>query len=168
MLFTVFDFKTDDVFCTSPRKILKATYNNIEYRCSMLLSNDSLDGFCDKHKVKHGKQSGAKFDYKKERYYFTPLTLFEYKYALYDVIGLVECIYAEMKAESRNLYSLPLTSTGYVRADVKAILQDFNKIKQPFLQPTTEKLYFRLKEAFRGGNTHANRYFANKLIKKKG
>lgn len=164
----IFDFKTEDVFCTAPRKILKAKCGKIEYRCSMLLSNDSLAGFCDKHKVEHRKQSGETFDYSKERYYFTPLTLYEYKYALYDVIGLIEAVNAEMKMESRDLYTLPMTSTGYVRQDVKACLYKFNRYKQPHLQPTTPLMYFRLKEAFRGGNTHANRYFANTIIDEKG
>lgn len=164
----LFDFASEDVFCTAPRKILTATWENIEYRCSMLLSNDSLEGFCDKHKVEHQKQSGIKFDYTKQRFYFTPLTLFEFKYALYDVVGLVECIKAEMKTESRDLYSIPLTSTGYVRQDVKIMLKDFNKTRQPFLQPQNIKIYQRLKEAFRGGNTHGNRYFGNTIIEEKG
>ena len=164
----IFDFQTEDVFCTAPRKILTAKYKNIEYRCSMLLSNDSLEGFCEKHKVQHRKQSGEHFNYTKERYYFTPLTLFEYKYALYDVIGLVEAIKAELKAENRDLYTLPTTSTGYVRQDVKSILYSFNRYKQQYLQPRTEHMYFRLKEAFRGGNVHASRYFANVVIEEPG
>lgn len=160
----IFDFQTEDVFCTAPRRILKARSGPVEYRCSMLLSNDSLAGFCDKHKVEHRKQSGERYDYSRERFYFTPLTLYEYKYALYDVIGLVEAVKAEMKAESRDLYTLPMTSTGYVRQDVKTVLYKFNRYKQRFLQPTTPLLYWRLKEAMRGGNTHANRYFANVTI----
>lgn len=157
----IFTFYKEDVFCIQPRKILYATCDFMEYRCSMLLSNDSLAGFTEKHKVEHRKQSGETFDYFKIRYPWTPLTNFEMKYALYDVVGLVECIYAEMKLNGDTLYSIPLTSTGYVRRDVKHVLRKWNRRHQYYLQPTTEHLYRRLKECFRGGNTHANRWFVN-------
>lgn len=157
----LFRFFKDDVFCIQPRKILYASWDFMEYRCSMLLSNDSLAGFTEKHKVEHRKQSGETFDYFKKRYPWTPLTNYEMKYALYDVIGLVECIYAEMKMNGDTLYTIPLTSTGYVRRDVKSVLRKWNRSHQYYLQPATEKIYRRLKECFRGGNTHANRYFVN-------
>lgn len=161
----VFQFAEDDVFCIQPRKILYARAGQMEYRCTMLLSNDSLAGFCDKHKVEHFKQSGEEFDYSRIRYPWTPLTNFEMKYALYDVVGLVECIKAEMKLNGDDLYTLPYTSTGYVRRDVKKVLYNWNRRHQFYLQPETEHLYRRLKECFRGGNTHANRYFANMTLK---
>lgn len=160
----IFLFLKEDVFCIQPRKILYARDESIEYRCSMLLSNDSLAGFCEKHKVEHVKQDGDIFDYTKVRYPWTPLTLYEMKYSIYDVIGLVECIYAEMKMNGDTLYTIPLTSTGYVRRDVKKVLYNWNKRHQYYLQPTTEHLYRRLKECFRGGNTHANRYFSNQTL----
>ena len=160
----IFNFDTEDVFCITPRKILYARTDFMEYRCSMLLSNDSLAGFCEKHKVEHFKQSGDEFDYSKIRYPWTPLTLYEMKYAIYDVIGLVECIYAEMKLNDDDLYSIPLTSTGYVRRDVKRVMYKWNRAHQYYLQPTTEHMYNVLKQAFRGGNTHANRYFANQTL----
>lgn len=162
----IFRFFKEDVFCIQPRKILYASWDFMEYRCSMLLSNDSLAGFTDKHKVEHRKQSGETFDYFKKRYPWTPLTSYEMKYALYDVVGLVECIYAEMKMNGDDLYTIPLTSTGYVRRDVKSNLRKWNRGHQYYLQPTTEHLYRRLKECFRGGNTHANRWFVNQTQRK--
>lgn len=160
-------FFKEDVFCIQPRKILYARYGEfIEFRCAMLLSNDSLAGFCEKHKVEHRKQSGEVFDYFKKRFPWTPLTNYEMKYALYDVVGLVECIYAELKLNGDTLYTMPLTSTGYVRRDVKTVLRKWNRSHQFYLQPSTEHLYRRLKECFRGGNTHANRYFVNQTQQK--
>ena len=162
----VFHFYTEDVFCITPRKILYARTGACEYRCSMLLSNDSLAGFCEKHKVEHMKQSGEDFDYSKIRYPWTPLSLLEMKYCLFDVVGLVECINAKMKMNNDDIYTLPLTSTGYVRRDVKRVLYKWNRAHQYYLQPTTEHLYRVLKQAFRGGNTHANRYFSNQTLPK--
>lgn len=162
----IFRFFKEDVFCIQPRKILYANWDFMEYRCSMLLSNDSLAGFTDKHKVEHRKQSGETFDYFKKRYPWTPMTNFEMKYALYDVVGLVECIYAEMKMNGDDLYTIPLTSTGYVRRDVKSVLRKWNRKHQYYLQPASPHLYHRLKECFRGGNTHGNRYFVNQTQRK--
>jgi DNA polymerase elongation subunit (family B) len=63
-----------------------------------------------------------------------------------------------MTRDNDNLYTIPLTSTGYVRRDVKAVLRDWGSYKVKELLPDIE-VYTLLREAFRGGNTHANRYF---------
>ncbi len=160
----IFSFSPDDVFCTAPRKVLRARCDQVEYRCSYLLSNDTLAGFGGKHHVEHLKQSGYKFDYLKTRYSWTPLTLFEMKYALYDVVGLVEAVHAEMAMNGDDLYSIPLTSTGYVRRDVRKVLYHFNHTYQRWLQPDSPHLYNRLRECFRGGNTHANRFFSDQTL----
>ena len=72
--------------------------------------------------------------------------------------GLVESLKAEMSRDNDNLYSIPLTSTGYVRRDVKRVLREWGNYKVAELLPDVE-VYTLLREAFRGGNTHANRYF---------
>lgn len=159
----IFDFEPDDVFCIKPRKILRADVATIvEMRCSYLQTNMSLDVFTDKYKVAHRKLSGAEFDYTKERWWYTELSEKELEYCVNDVCGLCEAIIAEMSADGDNLYTIPLTSTGYVRRDVKrAVNGDIitKKIVKSIF-PRTE-LYQILRETFRGGNTHANRFYAD-------
>ena len=106
----------ESVFCLKPRKVCKflAFQNKLEFRCSYIHSNMGLDAFTKKMQVKHQKLSGEEFDYSKIRYPWTELSDRELEYAANDVIGLVEAIQKEMEVDHDDLYSIPLTSTGYV------------------------------------------------------
>lgn len=155
---SLFNVDPDDVFVVKSRRILKWMCGGFEFRCSYLQSNMNLAEFTKKFNVKHQKLSGAEFDYSKVRYPDTELTPLELEYCVNDVIGLVESIKAEMERDDDNLYTIPLTSTGYVRRDVKKALRLWGSYKVNELLPDAE-VYTLLREAFRGGNTHANRYF---------
>lgn len=155
---SLFDIVPDDVFVVKSRRILKWTQGHFEFRCSYLQTNLSLSAFTKKFHVKHQKLSGDEFNYEKRRFPDTPLTERELEYCVNDVRGLVEAIKAEMERDNDNLYTIPLTSTGYVRRDIKAALREWGTYKVVELLPTAE-VYILLREAFRGGNTHANRYF---------
>ena len=151
----VFSFAPDDVFCMERRKILKATYNNsFEFRCSYLQTNMSLRAFCEKMGVHNFK---LKMDYKRRRYWYTDLTPKEVAYCVNDVRGLVEAITIEMERDNDNLYTLPLTSTGYARRDAKKAMRKASKAFITNQLPNYE-IYRMLREAFRGGNTHASRF----------
>lgn len=160
----IYDFQDSDVFCIKSRKVLRAEMlNAIEFRCSYIHSNMSLAEYTAKMKVKHQKLSGEEYDYSKVRYPWTPLDEKELAYDIHDVKGLVEAITAEMKHDGDDLYSIPLTSTGYVRRDIKAAMLRYGREHIAAIMPTYE-VYQLLREAFRGGNTHANRYYVDKIV----
>ena len=154
---SLFEIDSEEVFVVKSRRILKWTQEHFEFRCSYLQTNLSLSAFTKKFHVEHQKLSGEEFDYEKRRFPDTPLTERELEYCVNDVRGLVEAIKAEMERDNDNLYTIPLTSTGYVRRDIKAALREWGTYKVVELLPTAE-VYILLREAFRGGNTHANRY----------
>lgn len=155
---SMFSILPEDVFLVKSRRVLRWRCSHIEYRCSYLQTNMSLDAFTKKFHVKHGKLSGVEFDYKKTRFSDTVLTPKEIEYCVNDVRGLVEALKAEMQRDGDNLYTIPLTSTGYVRRDVKKALRVWGRYRLQELFPDAA-VYTLLREAFRGGNTHANRYF---------
>ena len=160
----IYLFNKDDVFLIDSRKVLKATmYDHFEFRCSYLHSNMSLAQYTKKMGVKHGKLSGKKFDYTKIRTPYTELSEYEIRYCLDDVIGLREAIEKEMELDNDTLYTFPLTSTGYVRREVKKAMRGYSYEAIKSLQPNL-KLYELLHDAFRGGNTHANRFYAGMLL----
>lgn len=161
----IYHFNPDDVFALDNRKILKCTlYDNIEMRCSYIHSNMNLDSYLKKFDVKHKKLDGEAFDYGKARYPWTPIYGQQLQYCVNDVIGLVEAVKAEMKSDGDNIYSFPLTSTGYVRRDAKKAMK---KVYHGYTkdQAPTPEIYHMLREAFRGGNTHASRYASGRIIK---
>lgn len=161
----IYPFKTSEVFAVESRKVLKCEmYGHIEYRCSYLQTNMSLAQFTKKMNVKHQKLSGAEFDYTKQRYPWTELTGRELEYCVNDVRGLVEAIKAEMRRDGDNLYTIPMTSTGYVRRDAKKVM-NARSIKADVIdsQPDID-LYMALRDAFRGGDTHASRFYAGAVV----
>lgn len=157
-----FVFTNDDVFATEPRHVLRASIDNIEFRCSYRLTNLDLMSLTTRYNVEHKKLSGEEYDYNALRYPWTELTEKELEYCFNDVLGLIECIHTIMKLNDDTVYTLPLTSTGFVRRECKkAMKKDHHKIMECY--PDYE--VFRLLRAeFRGGNTHANRYYVDEVI----
>lgn len=159
----VHEWKTEEVFAVKSRRVLKATMNDkLEFRCTMLHSNMSLATWTAKMGVEHGKLSGEDFNYDITRYPDTPLSETELAYITNDVVGMVEAYRAEMERDSDNLYKIPLTSTGYVRADSKRAMRNSGKVVKTIL-PDYD-IYKILRKAFRGGNTHANRYYSGMIL----
>lgn len=164
---SIHTFNPDEVFAVKSRKILKCEMSKrFELRCSYLQTNMSLDTFTFKMMVEHQKLSGEDFDYSKRRYPWTELTDKEIKYCINDVIGLVEAMVKRMRIFDDNLYTLPLTSTGYVRREAKKLMFGWSK-KHKNIFPDI-RVFDLLEEAFRGGDTHANRYYANIKLKAQG
>lgn len=159
----IMPFSEEDVFNVDPRQPLRASSNGLEFRCSYKLSNMSLRKFAESEHCKHLK---TELEYQDKRYSYTELTADELRYCLNDVICLCEALINKMKNDGDNLYSIPLTSTGYVRREVKKSVHEHPKVLKEIrsMFPDLE-IYHMLKEAFRGGNTHANRYYSNRLLR---
>lgn len=158
----VFHFDNDDVFFREPRKpIYCRIYDCIEFRCSYMQTNMSLSHLCKQMQVEE-KLSGAEFDYNKQRFPWTELTDYELEYCVRDVRSLVAAMKKRMEHDGDTLQTIPLTSTGYVRRDCKAAIKplymDIRDIKPDI------KRYMLLRQAFRGGNTHANRKYVNQIL----
>lgn len=157
----IFPVSDENIFAVKSRKVLRLDIGRVEYRDSYLQTNMSLELFCKKMKVVHQKLAGD-LDYHKIRYPWTPLNEKELAYCINDVRGLVEAISAEMESDGDDLYTIPMTSTGYVRRDCKAAMYPIrSRIRQ--LLPGPELLSLLL-DAFSGGDTHANRYYVGKRL----
>lgn len=154
-------YDMQDVFCLQARKILTASFGCIEYRCSYIWTNKSLNMFLRDMEVTHAKKSGADYDYNKKRYPWTEMTADEIEYCQNDVIGLLEATVKKLEKDHDTVYTMPRTSTGYVRRDTRKALAN---VAIGFLKPKVE-VYEKLRLAFRGGNTHANRFYVGKVLK---
>ena len=161
----IYNFKPDDIFAVFSRKLLKCDmWGVFEFRCSYKLTNMSLKQFTNNMKVEHTKLSGEEFDYSVKRYPWTELSDEEMEYCINDVWGLVEAVNALMERDGDTLQTIPLTSTGYVRRNAKrAMRQGIHHNFVYSILPDYE-VYCALREAFRGGNTHASRYMAGDIV----
>ena len=144
------------------RKVLRFESNNLEFRCSYMHANMSLAKYLENMGVEDQKLS---YDYNKIRYPDTELTHEEILYCIHDVTGLVQALKKEMLRDGDDLYTIPLTSTGYIRRKAKDALKGYQRYIRPMLPDLEEMLMLR--EEFRGGNTHGHRMNTGKIISAK-
>ncbi|MBP5412807.1 MAG: hypothetical protein J6Y47_06115 [Bacteroidales bacterium] len=159
---SIYHFQPSEVFAIASRKALKADMSGfIELRCSYKLTNMSLDSFTQRMNVEHKKLSGAEFNYNKKRFPWTKLTARELQYCINDVQGLVEAVNAKMALDGDTLATIPLTSTGYVRREVKNAIRNSGK-HHNFIRSMLPdwELYQAIDRAIAGGYCHASRWFS--------
>ena len=158
----IYPFTNEECFFRDVRKpIYCRMFECIEFRCSYIQTNMSLKHLTKQLGVKE-KLSGQKYDYSKVRFPWTPLTDYELEYCITDVQSLCECMKIKLQNDGDNLQTIPLTSTGYVRRDCREALKPLYLDIKELLPKEPE--YRLLRQAFRGGNTHASRKFSGKIL----
>lgn len=157
-----------DVFARTVRKPMKFEANDIEFRCSYMLTRLSLDSWAKSHKLKFKKQKGL-LDYDVLRSPLTPLTDDQLKYCEFDILVMYEGL-KKYLSKYEEISKIPLTQTGEVRKVVKELFKGNNGylFKITGLQPKTVNEYKRLKAVFAGGETHGNRFNVGKIHEKCG
>lgn len=154
----------NSVFATDKNSIVKVSVPGIEFRCSYRLSNMSLLKFCQNSKLcTYYKMSGEEFDYSVVRTAKTVLSNDQLAYCYCDVRGLCQCIDTLLLDDT--IVTLPITSTGYVRRDYrKSMLSNPDNRERFTATALSTDQYVMLKQARRGGNTHANPLYANEIL----
>ena len=162
-------FNFTKILCTDKRKIIAAETDQLVFRCSYFLSNMNLEKFMKFEGVPEEYQK-SNMDYLKIRYPWTELTDKEYIYCKNDVVGLHMAVQHRIDdCANRDINNLPLTSTGYVRKACRKAVTANKGNRYRFIRERLDKeTFLMLHEAFRGGNTHANKMWANKLNKNVG
>lgn len=163
-------FDWHKVFSIQKRKPIYAlTESGIEFRCSYILTNYSLENLGKQlHKYKVEKQKD--FDYSLIRTPVTKLTSEELKYAIYDTLVVSAYIKEQIEAE-KYIYKIPLTCTSYCRRFVRknCLYGEYKTWKKQYrkyralmnsLQISDMDEYMQLKRAFQGGFTHAAQRFS--------
>ena len=153
------------ILAIKPHKILTYIIGGIEFRCSYLLSNMSLDKWSGHLNCTHKKLVGA-IDYDK---IITPkdtLSDIQWDYQYEDVYTLAECIEKTLEYNNDTIATIPLTSTGYVRRDVRNATKKDKNYRKWFVKTALDVDSYKVaKSAFSGGYTHGNRFYCAKVIK---
>lgn len=138
---------------------------NIQFRCTMMLSNLKLEYLPDVYNLPVRKKVGD-LDYSKLRTPVTPLTDKELGYCEFDCLVTYWYVKAELKTYKR-VDKLPITSTGKVRKQLqRLVLSNMSYVYKVRKQVNTKpKVYNMLVDAFAGGYTHANYLYADEVLK---
>ncbi len=155
------------VFARKSRKPIKCELKdfNIEFRCSLTMSNLSLENLAKEFNLDYQKQVGL-LDYTKLRHSKTVLTEDELTYAEFDCKIVYDYIKSELM-EYEHVYNIPITSTGHVRREFHKVVDNDNNYKYLTRKSinTNPLVYNRLIDAFMGGYTHASRLWSGEVLK---
>lgn len=150
-----FDFQ--DIFARKRRQIIDCRADWVEYRCSYMLSNMSLDMFLKKTKGVTWYKQQDKFDYGKMRFPDTPLDEDEMLYCVCDVMGLWQAINGVFEVNDCNVLTVPRTSTGFVRQDYREKCRNDKEHMNRFYRGRlNQHQYNLLKKTSRGGIAGSN------------
>lgn len=156
-----------DVMARKSRKVMKAYSDefNLEFRCSLMMSNCKLEKLPSVYLLPVEKQVGS-LNYDLIRHSSTPLTEQELKYCEYDCLVVYEYIKKEL-LQYEVVDKIPITSTGHVRRELKKLIEKNYKYKYKVKRAinTDPHVYNLLIQAFAGGYTHANYMYTDMLIK---
>ena len=160
-------FKFDSVFARKSRHPLVADIDRykIEFRCSYLLTNLSLENWGDAYNLNIKKKVGS-LDYSKIRTPNTPMTDEEIEYGVYDVLTMVAGL-KYYKEQYGHIYNIPLTHTGKMRRECEQIMskETFYNKRITDLIPKSLAEYKEQCDAFIGGTVLCNWIYKDRLIK---
>lgn len=145
---SIFLFK--DVMARTPHKPMKASFINFEFRCTYFMSNCALKQLPKVFNLPVEKMVGD-LDYSLIRTPITPLTEKELGYCEHDCLVVYHYIKMELE-EYKDIWRIPLTSTGHVRNELKArINRNFNYRKRVKRSVNVDPhVYNLLQDAFAG------------------
>lgn len=154
-----------DMLAVASHKFITFRINAFEFRCSYKLSNRRLAKWAEDLGVEHQKQTGE-IDYTETHYQDEPLAKEQHHYLYYDVMTLKDCIREQMRLFGDNLLTIPLTSTGYVRREIRKKYHKERGAVERFKKTRlTATHYVLCRREFAGGLTHGNRDFAGDLVR---
>ena len=165
-------FQWHKVFSTSKRKPIYAiTTTGIEFRCSYILTNYSLEKLGQQLHKYHVSKMVGDLDYSLVRTPLTPLSDKELQYCIYDVLVVSAYIKEQIEIEG-NITRIPLTCTGYCRRFVRhnclyaggknGWRKQFYKYHNMILnlQINDVEELNQMQRAFMGGFTHCSYYYS--------
>lgn len=161
------------IFAKDIRTVLYCVTGNLEFRDTLALTNMGLDKYKKNFNLDVGKLKGD-LDYDLIRHSYTPLTDRELAYCINDVLVLTDFYYKFLRPEFLEKgKTIPLTSTGIVRSEVKDAFNEMSKEDQKKMRyeirkamPNREIYLLWRTFLFRGGLTHANILACNELMDK--
>lgn len=160
-----FSFKS--IFARSPRKPITAVMSdyNIEFRCTLQLSNVKLEKLSDIYDLPVQKLNGD-LDYNLIRHSKTKLTRKELGYCENDCLVLYHYIKKELEVY-KSLDKIPMTNTGKVRRELKSVVsKNMSYLKRVrSIISNNPKVYDFAINTFQGGYTHANYIYTDYKIK---
>ena len=147
----------------SPMKAISEKYN-IEFRCSLMLTNCKLEYIPKVFNLDVSKKVGD-LDYQKIRNSKTKLTKKELGYCEYDCLVLYKYLLIERKAYG-SIKDIPLTSTGHVRRELKERIETNKQYKTKVRKAinTDGHVYDLMIKAFAGGYTHSNWIYTDEVL----
>lgn len=154
------------VFARAPYKpiYIRSAEMGVEFRCSYMLTNMSLDSCAKQWKLRTKKLVGNLI-YNKARTPLTPLSEQELDYCSNDCLVVYEMIKQVFLTRYSCVAEIPLTQTGEVRRVIRGICERDKRYMNDMqkLKPTLSA-YKVLTEVVQGGYAHLNFWYNDEVL----
>lgn len=153
----------DNVFAKKPHRVIYAEWKKLQFRCSYMLTHQSLDALSNSYHLEVKKATG-KYDYNKFRTPLTPLSAAEEDYCIRDVKSLYKGIEI-YRDRFGSIAKIPYTQTGAVRNRIKCLYHDDDKHHTSMSKLIPSYTEYALLQMVKwGGYTHASFLYADMTI----
>lgn len=159
--------QTGNTIAVAAHRLINYNMSGIEFRDTLKIAQKSLDAWAkDLLGRECGKLVGA-IDYNKVRYQDTPLVKRDWDYMFRDVVVLDKCVEKQLAIHGDKIWTMPLTSTGYVRRATKKNFYKHKTTNRQYFMRTalSDECYSMCKEEFAGGITHGNRFYIDQTVR---
>lgn len=167
-LFNIVDMNNIECFARKPREPMKLYVSewDIEFRCSLMLTNLKLEKCAEYYQTEHKKLVGN-LDYNKLISPKDKMEQAELDYAENDLLVMYEFL-EKFRLKYGSVHNIPLTQTGELRRELYKIyrnnLRYIRKVQDMYAGNVAE--WNAQQQAFMGGYTHGNSLYVNRIITK--
>lgn len=139
--------------------------NGLILKDSLILSGCKLEKWANDLNVNHKKAVGSwDYDLIRDQEDIPQFTRSELHYIENDTLALVECIDALCINLQKTIYSLPYTSTGIIREEVRERAKKNNGHRDFLRQALSFEQFEKFQMLYHGGYSHGNRYFIGDIL----
>ena len=143
--------------------ILQVFENGLVMKDSLILSGCKLEKWANDLNVNHKKAVGS-WDYELIRDQGEKLSRSELHYIENDTLALCECLDAFCISLNKTIYSIPYTSTGIVREEVRERAKKHKGHENFLRQAPTYEQNEKLMKLYHGGYSHSNRFYNSDIL----
>ena len=135
---------------------------NIQFRCSYMLTNLSLEKAAERYTSVKKLVGGLDYNKARNPRTVAHMSQTELKYCEMDIVTLYNIICA-FKKEYKRLSWIPYTQTGEIRKAFRKLVP-FSYVLSIARRTPTDLIYLALQKAFQGGMTHGNCVYLGEIM----
>lgn len=163
--FTEFGYPKKELNTKPHYPIMMCFANGLIMKDSLILAGCKLEKWANDLNVHHKKAVGSwDYDQIRDQEDKPKFTRSELHYIENDTLALVECLDALCKSLNKNIHTIPYTSTGIIREEVRERAKKNNGHRDFLRQALSYEQFLKFRMLYHGGYSHGNRFYIGDIL----